>query len=346
MKALYKSAPGAGNVSLTDRPVPVLNETDNVLVHVKACAICGMDFHIYHGKFPCTPPFIMGHEFVGTVTETLPGVTGLKPGDRVTAQPHLYSCGTCPACRMGLTQFCADKRSIGINRDGAMAPYVAVPEKYLHKVPDNIPDKLACIIEPFSMVVGNFGIPIREEQAQTAVVIGAGQIGLLGVVAAKGYGIKQLIVSGVSNDLDFRFPTAKKLGANVLVDSTKENLTETVMELTNGVGADIVLEASGSQAGINDAISLVKQGGLISVMGGTKKDAISVNWDAALKKAIRLHFHMMSNYQYMDEAIRIFADPYTDLSPLITREAPLKDWEEVFGLMAEGRGLKNVLYID
>lgn len=247
---------------------------------------------------------------------------------------------------MGLTQFCADKRSIGINRDGAMAPYVAVPEKYLHKVPNNIPDKLACIIEPFSMVVGNFGIPIREEQAQTAVVIGAGQIGLLGVVAAKGYGIKQLIVSGVSNDLDFRFPTAKKLGANVLVDSTKENLTETVMELTNGVGARY---RPGGQRlpGRHQRCHLPgKAGRSHKRHGRNKKDAISVNWDAALKKAIRLHFHMMSNYQYMDEAIRIFADPYTDLSPLITREAPLKDWEEVFGLMAEGRGLKNVLYID
>lgn len=346
MKALYKSAPGAGNVSLTDRPVPELNEVDNVLVRVKACAVCGMDFHIYHGKFPCTPPFIMGHEFIGTVEKTLDGVSNVKVGDRVTAQPHLYSCGTCDVCKIGLTQFCKDKQSVGINRDGAMTDYVALPAKFLHKVPASIPDKLACIIEPFSMVVGNFGIPIKEKKAKTAVIVGAGQIGLLGVVAAKGCGIENLIVSGVSNDTEFRFPTALKLGANIVVDSTKESVVDKVMELTNGNGADIVLEASGSEAGINSAISMVKPGGLITVMGGTKKESVNVRWDDCLKKAININFHMMSNYDYMDDAIDIFANPYTDLSPLITKEAPLENWKEVFDYIGEGKGLKNVLYID
>lgn len=345
MKALYKAAPGEGNVSLQERPVPELNAVDNVFIRVKACAVCGMDFHIYHGKFPCTPPFIMGHEFVGIVEQVGQGVTSVRPGDRVVCQPHLYACGQCPVCRMGLPQFCKEKKSVGINRDGAMAPYIVVPERYLHKVPQSIPDKLACILEPFSMVVGNFGVPIQQEGCKTAVIIGAGQIGMLGVVAAKGSGIESLLISGVTNDLEFRFPTALKLGADEVIDSTNADVVARVMEITNGAGADIVLEASGAESGINAAIRMIKPGGLITVMGGTKRESIAVDWDACLKKAVRVHFHMMSNYEHMAQAIAILANPYTDFSPLITKEAPLDEWQETFDFIAQGKSLKNVLYI-
>ena len=157
MQALYKSAPGEGNVALIDRAIPETDALNNVRVRVEACAICGMDYHIYHGKFPCTPPFIMGHEFVGIVESIQGPSAGLSVSDRVTAQPHLYACGHCSACNMGLTQFCSHTRSLGIHRDGAMTSYVILPEKYLHRMPAHVPAKLAAITEPFSMVLGNFG---------------------------------------------------------------------------------------------------------------------------------------------------------------------------------------------
>lgn len=346
MRAVYKTAFEAGNVSLQDRPIPKPDARDNVLIRVKACAVCGMDFHMYHGKFPCTPPFIMGHEFVGVVEEIQGGTGRVHVGDRVVAQPHLYSCMQCEVCKLGLTQFCKERRSIGIHRDGAMTSYVVVPEEYLHVVPQTVPDKLACILEPFSMVVGNLGIPVREEQAQTVLVVGAGQIGLLGVVAAKGCGAKQVVLSGVERDRDLRLPTGLKLGADFALDSTVEDPVKKIMELTNGQGADIVLEASGAESGINAAFAAVKPGGLLCVMGGTKRDSVSVNWDVCLKKAVRVHFHMMSNYEYMDDAIQIFANPYTDLSPLISHEYPLDRWQEAFDAMADGSSIKNVIYVD
>lgn len=346
MKALYKSSSGPGHLSLTDRPEPVLNETDNVLIKVTACAVCGMDHRIFHGEYPCTPPFTMGHELIGIVEKTYDTQANVKPGDRVTIQPHLYSCGICASCRTGLPQFCRHKKTVGIDRDGAMTSFVAVPDSCIHRVPHEIPDKLACIIEPFSMVYGNLVPVIRAEKAKTVVIIGAGQVGMFALSAAKSIGTETVIISGITKDTKYRFPVARKLGADETIDSLTQSLPEKIMERTNGVGADIILDASGSEGGICQAIQAVKKGGTIIAMGMTRKDNISVCWDACLKKAIRINFHMQSNYSYMEEAIQAFAHPYTDLSPLITKEMKLSRWKELFDYMDQNDTLKNILYID
>jgi len=345
MKALYKSAPGPGHMDLVERPKPVLNGTDNVLIRVKACAVCGMDHRISHGSYPCTPPFIMGHELVGTVEQVQSGVTNVNLGDRVVIQPHLYSCGTCDSCRMGLTQFCASKKTVGIDRDGAMTEFVAVPSSCIHPIPQEIPDSLACILEPFSMIYGNLVPVIRAEHAKTVVIIGAGQVGMLALAAAKSIGTETVLMSGVTRDQEYRFPTAKKLQADETIDSSVRSLPERVLELTDGVGADIVLDASGSETGIHQAIRSLKKGGVLIAMGMTRKDRIFIDWDSCIKKAIRIQFHMQSNYGCMEEAIQAFAHPYTDLSPLITKQMPLNRWKELFDYMDTHDTLKNILFI-
>ena len=307
MKALYKYAPGPDASRLEDRSIPELTPLDNVRVKVSACSVCGMDVHISHGKFPCDPPFIMGHEFVGIVESVGPGVTSVAPGDRVVAQPHLYACGHCPVCKDGFPQYCKDKRSLGINRDGAMAEYVALPDQYLHKIPDSIPDNLACLLEPMTILVSDVIVYPDLQPGETVVIIGAGQIAQLAVVAAKAGGAGRVIIAGVTHDKEMRLPTALSLGADVAVDSQTEDLVARVMELTGGRGADLVVEASGSEAGINNAIACLRVGGRMTILGGTKRDSIAVNWDAALKKMLTLQFHMMSDYKYMDKSIEIFA---------------------------------------
>lgn len=345
MIALYKSAPGSGNVSLQDRPEPVLDGVNNVLVRVDACAVCGMDFHIYHGKFPCTPPFIMGHELIGVVELVEGGEGTVRPGDRVTAQPHLYACGHCPACKMGLTQLCAQTRSLGIHRDGAMASYVAVPESCLHIVPRDVPTSQAAILEPFSMVLGNFGIPIERQAMETAVIMGAGQVGLLGVAAARACGAKRIILCGRTQDTTLGFPAAEQLGATALIDTDRDDAAARVLAMTGNVGADIVLEASGASACINAAMAMVKAGGLITVMGGTRQDTVPVTWDACLRKAVRVCFHMKSNYQYMDRAIALLAEGSNSLAPVVTGEYSLSDWQAAFQAIEERRCIKNVLLL-
>lgn len=346
MKALYKSSLGNENLELIERPFPEMDETNNVLIKVKACAVCGMDHRIYHGTYPCTPPFIIGHELIGVIDKKLGSVENFDIGDRVTIQPHLYSCGKCAPCSMGLTQFCKEKRSVGIDRDGAMTSYVVVPAKCLHHVPVEISDSLATIIEPFSMIYGNIVPVVRKTKAKTVVIIGAGQVGMLALVGAKAAGAENVLVSGVTKDIDYRFEVAKKLGATETIDSMTSSIQNRVMELTNGVGADVVLDASGSESGIADGIKALRHGGTLISMGMTRKENISVCWDVCIKKALHIDFCMQSNYQYMDEAIRFMAHPYADLSPLITKEGKLSEWRELFDYMDSHDTLKNVIYID
>lgn len=345
MKALYQSGRCAGNTALVERPIPSVNALDNVLIHVDTCAVCGMDYQIYRGRFPCTPPFIMGHEFVGTIEQISGGSGAFSVGDRVTAQPHLYACGQCDACRMGLTQFCNHTRSLGIHRNGAMTSHVVVPEQYLHRMPAHVPATVAAITEPFSMVLGNFGIPIEQERMKTAVVIGAGQIGLLGVAAAKACGAEQVILCGKTHDYAQRFPIAEALQVSTLLNAETDDVAARVLALTGGVGADIVLEASGSQSGIAAAMQMLKPGGLLSVMGGTRREELPVPWDTCLRKALRVCFHMKSNYDHMGRAIELLAQPYTDLTPLITGEFALDDWQRAFDAISSGHGAKNVIHI-
>lgn len=347
MKALYKSAPGPHTSSLVDRPVPQLNERDNVRVKVQACTVCGMDVHIHHGKFPCDPPFIMGHEMVGTVESLGSNTTGrLKVGDRVVSQPHLYACGICDQCKNGLPQFCADKRSLGISRDGAMAEFVVIPEEYLHKIPACIPDELACLLEPFTILVSDVLVYGALERGETVAVIGAGQIGQLAVVAARAGGASKVFVTGAANDAEMRLPAALRLGADLAINSQTEDTVGIIMEQTGGKGVDLVVECSGNVHGINNGLAVLRAGGRMTVLGGSKQESIAVNWDVALKKALDLRFHMMSDYQHMNRAIDIFAG-YThgDLSALISHQANLEDWEAIFELLTAGKGIKACLKI-
>ena len=343
MRALYKKGPGADVSELMDRPIPQVDSRDNIRVKVIACAVCGMDVHIMHGKFKCDPPFIMGHEFVGRVETVGPGASTLKVGDRVVAQPHLYACGHCEMCRRGFPQYCPEKRSLGINRDGAMAEYVVLPERYLHKVPDSIPDTLCCLLEPMTILVSDVMVYSKLRPGERVLITGAGQIAQLGIVAAKAAGAGTILVSGVTGDVPVRFPAALALGADVVIDAMKEDAAAKVMELTGGQGVDLVLEASGAEAGINAALAALRTGGRMCVLGGTKRDSIQVNWDVALRKMLRLEFHMMSDYQAMDKAIALFANPPCDLSPLVTHVAPLEDWARIFDELTQGKGIKAVL---
>ena len=186
----------------------------------------------------------------------------------------------------------------------------------------------------------------RSRQAmETAVIMGAGQVGLLGVAAARACGAKQIILCGRTQDTALGFPAAEQLGATALIDTDRDDAAARVLAMTGNVGADIVLEASGASACINAAMAMVKAGGLITVMGGTRQDTVPVTWDACLRKAVRVCFHMKSNYQYMDRAIALLAEGSNSLAPVVTGEYSLSDWQAAFQAIEERRCIKNVLLL-
>ena len=220
MKAVYKETEGAYTACLTERPVPTLTKQDNVLIRVHACTTCGLDMHIWQGKLrDCRPPIIMGHEFVGTIVKAVGESLGFSVGERVICQPHLYACGHCEVCRLGSPQFCRSRRSLGIQRDGALAEYIAVPARYLHRVPDNLPDEFACLAEPFTISVSDVLVHADLSPGESVLIIGAGQVAQLALVAARCGGASRIFLSGAETDASLRLPAAAALGADLVINS-------------------------------------------------------------------------------------------------------------------------------
>lgn len=346
MKAVYKETEGAYTSRLTERPVPTLTEQDNVLVRVHACTTCGLDMHIWQGKLrECRPPVIMGHEFVGTIAKIQGDSLGFSVGERVVCQPHLYACGSCDACHSGYPQFCRCRRTLGIHRDGAMAEYVAVPARYLHRVPASLPDEFACLSEPFTISVSDVLGRAALAPGETVFITGAGQVALLALVAARCGGASRIFLSGVEADAALRLPAAAALGADLVINSSRGDAAEAVLNATHGRGVDVVVEASGAPAGITAGIRALRPGGRMAVIGATKQPQISIPWDIALGKAVTLCFNMMSNYAQMDWALALLADFPDDLSALITHRRPLEQWEQCFTQLRDQQGIKGLITI-
>ncbi len=172
------------SLRLVDRPRPHATAADDVVVRVTQTGVCGTDRGVLLGKFPAQPGVVMGHEAVGEVVEAGDGVTTLKPGDRVVVNPTFY-CGLCDWCRRGALNFCLNKtgNELGIDRDGAFAPYLRIAERFLHAIPDGMPDDTAVLIEPIACVLNNLEAA-RLQPGDDVLVLGAGPIGVLAALVA------------------------------------------------------------------------------------------------------------------------------------------------------------------
>jgi len=254
-----------GELVLEEVPEPGLSP-DDVLVRVKACGICGSDVHGMDGSTGRRlPPLIMGHEASGVVVETGADVTGYVKGDRVTFDSTVY-CGVCPYCRSGRMNLCDRRRVLGVacdeyRRDGAFAEYVAVPQRILHRLPEGVTFEQAAMVEPLSVAfhaVGLAGVSLNE----TAVVFGAGVIGLLVVQLLKAAGCGRIIAVDVDAD---RLALASKLGADVVVDSRGEDAAGGISRLTGG--ADKAFDAVGVEETVTAGVESLKKGGTLVLIG-------------------------------------------------------------------------------
>lgn len=344
MKALYKYAPGARASRLEEHPAPQLTPRDNVFIRVSVCAVSAADLQIYQGKFSSTPPFIMGHEFVGEVESVFPGVTTVAPGDRVTVRPYLYACGQCQSCRDGFPQYCEKKQFLGVDRDGALAEYITLPEEYLHKVPASLPDHIACLAAPMAALAEALD-PSVLCPGDTVLILGAGLTALLALIAAKAGGAKKVIVAGVTQDRPVRFPAATALGADLVVDTLTQDLLSVILEETEGLGANLAIETTGSEAGVNNAIDCLREGGRMACLGLSQRESIAAKWDTAMEKFLTLRFFHTSAYREIDRALKLLAEYPRELKPLVAHPGRLEDWERVFETLSRGGGIAGVLRI-
>ncbi len=248
MKAVVKYGKGKGLVEIREVPEPKIKE-DEVLIEVKAVSVCGSDLHIYHDAHPYWPPVILGHEFSGVIVDVGKGVKGWKIGDRIVSETRTGSCGICYMCQSGFPQVCEQKRPYGIGVNGAYTKYVAGPARLLHHLPDNVSFEVGAVIEPTAICVTSILERSRLQAGESVVITGPGPIGLISLAMTKAAGARMVGVTGRSSDEGIRFEKARELGADFIINVDQEDPVKKVLEMTNGLGVDLLIETSGEWKG-------------------------------------------------------------------------------------------------
>ncbi|MCB6202526.1 NAD(P)-dependent alcohol dehydrogenase [Extibacter muris] len=276
---------GIGEMGYTERPIPQAKE-DEVLVKLEYVGICGSDMHYYEmgriGDYIVEPPFVLGHEPGGTVVEVGKNVTHLKPGDRVALEPG-KTCGRCRFCREGKYNLCPDVVFFATPPvDGVFQEYVAHPEELCFKLPENVSTLEGALIEP--LAVGFHAAKQGGAHAgQTAVVFGAGCIGLVSMMALKACGVSRVYVVDV---MQKRLDKALELGADGVINGKEDDVLALAKELTDGEGFDLAIETAGTEITTNQAIQAVRKGSNIVLVGYGKTGMMNMMMSLALDKEV------------------------------------------------------------
>lgn len=309
------------------RPTP---GPDEVLLQVKAAGVCGSDVHGYTGSTGRrTPPLVMGHEVTGVVAEVGEAVSRVAPGDRVVVQP-LLTCGACSNCRAGLPNICLHRTGVGMNFAGGYAELLRVPERLLYPLPARLGWAQGTLVEPLAVALRAANLtPLAL--GDTAVVVGAGPIGLLTLLALKLKGAGTVVVTDVS---EHRLELARKLGAEVSVNVAEASALDTVRQLTGGEGAHAVVEAVGTTATVGASLELVRPGGHVTWLGNAAPQV-----ELAMQALVTREVTVRGSYGFAGEfgrALELLAAGTLTPDALIEHTAPLRDGPELFRALAKG----------
>lgn len=319
MLAIVKENEGI-EYKIKDVEIPIINDNE-VLIKVKTVGICGTDVPILKGLRKVNYPLIPGHEFAGDIVEVGKNVKNYKVGDRVSPA-IVIGCGDCDYCRMGIETLCDNIIETGIHVDGAFAEYVKVPEKVLHKIPENMDYEIGASIDPIASAYR----PIKKAQItskDTVLVFGPGPIGLYTVQLAKAEGAKSVIIVGVDGDEE-RLELAKTLGADFSINISKEDLIEKVSLYTNGQMADVVMEVTGNEKVFELCIDTVKKSGKILLVGINHKPTVS-NIEKIVRKEIKLEGSICYTWLDYRECINLVEAGKISVKPLISHIFKLEE---------------------
>lgn len=321
MKSLLLSE--YSHLEIADMPQPQVGHGE-VLIRVEACGICGSDVHGYDGSSGRRiPPIVMGHEAAGTVEATGDGVTKYKKGDRVTFDSTVY-CGECGYCKHGQINLCDNRQVIGVScgdyrRHGAFAEYVVVPERIMYPLPASISFDEAAMLEAVSVAL--HGVKVSMVMGgETALVLGAGMIGLLTLQAARAAGCSRVFISDVD---ETRLKLAKEVGADETLHCSGAELVKQVLRLTNGLGVDLALEAVGRNETVAGAIDCTRKGGTVTLIGNIMPE-VTLPLQKVVTRQLRLQGSCASSGEY-PEAIDLIAKGTIQVKPLITAVASLEE---------------------
>jgi len=255
------------NLQIVDEEIPEITNENDVLIKIKAAGICGSDISIFNGTSPvATYPRVIGHEFAGEVVGVGAAVTNVKAGDHVVVNP-VQACGTCRVCQKGRSNVCQNLNVIGVHKDGGFREYVTAPAKTVYQISTSIPWEHAAIIEPYSVaaqVTARGGV----QEGDTVLILGSGQIAITILQVAKLLGATCIMTDVV----DERLERAKEFGADFVINTMKEDVVEKVKEITNGVGADVAIDAACAGITLEQASLSVRPAGVIVTMGFSEND--------------------------------------------------------------------------
>jgi len=332
MKGKMKTAvmEGIGKIGFTERNIPALNNGE-ALIKLEYVGVCGSDLHYFeHGRigdYIVKPPFVLGHEAAGTVVDISPGVTHLKKGDRVALEPG-KTCGRCYFCRRGQYNLCPDVIFFATPPvDGVFCEYVAFDADLCFKLPDNVSTLEGALIEP--LAVGFHAANLGGARiGQTAVVMGAGCIGLVSMLALRAEGVNQVYVVDL---VQKRLDKALELGASGVINAQNEDVVQAIMKVTDGAGCDLAIETSGTEIAAAQTIKMAKKGSAIVYVGYSQTGLMTLPMNLALDK--ELTFKTIFRYRHIyPSAIDAVSSGKVDLKGIVTDCFPFDDLQNALDL--------------
>ena len=337
MDAIVKPSAAPG-LELRQVPVPVPGPGE-VLIQIHKTAICGTDVHIYQwnqwSKDHVKPPQVIGHEYVGEIARLGAGVTGLHVGQRVSGEGHI-TCGHCRNCHTGNIQWCKDTSGVGCDRDGAFAEYLCIPQQNVIIIDENLPEEVVAFFD----AVGNatHTALMFDLVGEDVLITGAGPIGIIAAGICKYAGARRVVVTDVN---EYRLELARKMGADAAVNVSREDIHEVMKKQGLTEGFDVGLEMSGNGAAFAQMVSVMRNGGKISLLG-LGNAPISVDMNAIIGKGLTLqgiYGRKMDNWHQMSYMVQ----GGLDLTPVITHRFHYTDFQKGFDAMLSGQSGKVVL---
>lgn len=338
MKSLMKLKPEPG-IWLTKTKKPEYGHND-LLIKINKTAICGTDIHIYNwdkwSQQTIPVPMTVGHEYAGEVVAMGQEVKGFEIGDRVSGEGHI-TCGYCRNCRGGRTHLCRNTVGVGVDRAGAFAEYLVIPAYNAFKLPDEISDDLAAIFDPFGNAVHT--ALSFDLVGEDVLITGAGPIGIMAAAVAKHVGARHVVITDVNQ---FRLDLALKMGATRTVDVSKEKLSDVMTEIGMSEGFDVGMEMSGVPIAFTDMLENMNNGGKVAMLG-IPSEMMAIDWSKIIFKGLTIKGiygrEMFETWYKMASLVQ----SGLDLSPIITHQFDIKDFQQGFDIMRSGLSGKVIL---
>ncbi|MEO0567041.1 MAG: L-threonine 3-dehydrogenase [Pseudomonadota bacterium] len=338
MKALVKAKPEPG-LWMEHVPVPETGPSD-VLIKVKKSAICGTDVHIWKwdefSSKTVPVPMVVGHEFVGHIVDTGPAARKYHIGQRVSGEGHIV-CGTCRNCRAGRGHLCRNTLGVGVQRPGSFAEYLAIPEDNVVPIPEDVPDEIAAIFDPFGNAVHT--ALSFDLVGEDVLVTGAGPIGIMGALVAQKVGARKVVITDIN---PYRLNLARNMGVQHVVDVSQQQLRDVMDEIGMTEGFDVGLEMSGASAAMQQMIARMNNGGKLALLGIAPTE-FPVDWNTVIFKMLHIKgIYGREMYETWYKMIALVQSGL-DVSRLITHQMPIDAFEDGFAAMISGNSGKVIL---